>query len=100
MRVKEELDKLRVKCSRFETALLFWHFKNELQGLLITHIDNFCWGSGKNFQKFLIKPLQKVFSVGPENVKIFNYLGLDVIQNNKYSINLNQTKFIDVIKAI
>ena len=98
--VKEELDKLGVKCSRFEPALFFWHFKNELQGLLITHVDDFCWGGIENFKQIVIEPLRKVFSVGTENVKIFKYLGLDIIQNNKYDISLSQTKFIDEIKKI
>ena len=39
-----------------------------------------------------------LFSVGTENVKIFKYLGFDIIQNNKYDISLSQTKFIDEIK--
>ena len=39
-----------------------------------------------------------MFSVGTENVKIFKYLGFDIIQNNKYDISLSQTKFIDEIK--
>ena len=79
LQVKEELDKLGVKCSRFEPPFFFWHFKNELQGLLITHVDDFCGGGTKSFKQIVIKPLRKVFSVGTENVKIFKYLGLDVI---------------------
>ena len=39
-------------------------------------------------------------SVGSENVKIFKYLGLDIIQNKKYDISLSQTKFIAEIKKI
>ena len=61
----------------------FWHFKNELQGLLITHVDDFCWGGTKYFKQIVIEPLQKVFSVGTENGKIFKYLRLDIIQNKK-----------------
>ena len=49
LRVKEELDKQGVKCSRFEPALFFCHFKNELQGLLTTHADDFCWGWYQQF---------------------------------------------------
>ena len=40
-----------------------------------------------------------MFSVGTKNVKIFKYLGLDIIQNNKH-VSLSQTKFIDEIKEI
>ena len=100
LRVKEELDKPRVKYSSFEPALFFWHFKNELRGLFITHADDFCWGGTENFQQIVIEPLRKVFSVGTENVKIFKYLGFDIIQNNKYDISLSQTKFIDEIKKM
>ena len=46
------------------------------------------------------EPLWKVFSVSKKNVKIFKYLGLDIIQNNKYNINLSQSKFIDEIEEI
>ena len=43
LRVKEEFDILRVKYSRFETALSFWYTENELYGLLIMHVDDFYW---------------------------------------------------------
>ena len=46
------------------------------------------------------EPLWKVFSVSKKNVKIFKYLGLGIIQNNKYNINLSQSKFIDEIEEI
>ena len=59
----------------------FWHFKNELQGLLVTHVDDFCGGGTKSYKQIVIKSLRKVFSVGTENVKIFKYLGLDIITN-------------------
>lgn len=76
------------------------HFKNEIEGLLITHLDYFCRGGTKKFLKIVIEPLQIVFSVKSENVKIFEYLGLDIIQNSKYDFSLNQTKFVDEIKEI
>ena len=47
-----------------------------------------------------LETLWKVFSVSKKNVKIFKYLGLDIIQNNKYNINLSQSKFIDEIEEI
>ena len=46
------------------------------------------------------EPLWKVFSVSKKNVKMFKYLGLDIIENNKYNINLSQSKFIDEIEEI
>ena len=113
--------KLGVNYSRFEPAVFlfffFLHFKNEIEGLLITHLDYFCRGGTEKFLKIVIEPLQIVFSVKSENVKIFEYLGLDIIQNSKYvkifeylgldiiqnskyDFSLNQTKFVDEIKEI
>ena len=42
----------------------------------------------------------KCCTVGTGNVKILKYPGLDIIQNNKYDVSLNQTKFVDGIKEI
>ena len=44
--------------------------------------------------------MEGVLSQQKKNVKIFKYLGLDIIQNNKYNINLSQSKFIDEIEEI
>ena len=42
-----------------------------------------------------------MFYVGTQNIKIFKYLGLDIIQNNKWwYISLSQTNFVDEIKEI
>ena len=68
--------------------------------LLIIHLDDFCRGGTENFKEILIVSLQRVFSVSAENVKIFKYLGLDIIQNSKDDISLNQTKFVDETKEI
>ena len=39
-----------------------------------------------------------MLSVGTENVKIFKYLGLDIIQNNNYDASLSQAKFNETKK--
>ena len=51
-------------------------------------------------KKFVIEPLRKVLSAGTESVKIFKYLGLDIMWNNKYDVSLSQSKFMDAIKEI
>ena len=45
LHVKKELDKLAVLNQHY----FFWHFKNELQGLLVIHVDNLCWSGTKTF---------------------------------------------------
>ena len=41
LRVKEELCKLGIQCSKFEPSL-FYQNSNSLGGTLITHVDDFC----------------------------------------------------------
>ena len=57
----------------------------------------FLGGGTENVKQIVIEPLRKVLSFSTENVKTFEYLGLDIIQNKKY-VSLSQTKFIDEIK--
>ena len=58
----------------------------------------FLGGGTENVKQIVIEPLRKVLSFSTENVKTFEYLGLDIIQNKKYDVSLSQTKFIDEIK--
>ena len=100
LRVKEELCNLGVQCSRVEPSLFFWHFNNRLEGLLISHVDDFCWGRTDNFKNKVIDPLKTVFAIGTEFEKTFKYLGLNITQKKKYNINIDKIQFIDEINQI
>ena len=77
--------------------------------LCFRHVNDFCWGGTEPFNKnFNSTPLESGTGnvgtgnvvQGTGNVKILKYPGLDIIQNNKYDVSLNQTKFVDGIKEI
>ena len=56
-----------------------YQYRGTLHGLLVTHVDDFLWGSGSHvFFENVIKLLHKIFKIGSVNEKAFQYLGLDL----------------------
>ena len=53
--------KLNAKPSEYDAALFYQYKDNELQGLISTHIDDFCWGGSLSFQQEVIEPLCAAF---------------------------------------
>ena len=80
MRVREELIKLGAKVSKFDAGLFYWHNNGNLEGIMSTHVDDFCWGGTSDFVKNVINRLRKVFQIGKENSVTFTYLGLNLKQ--------------------
>ena len=64
--MKEELCKLGILCSTFESSLFYYQSNNSLDGILITHVDDFCWGGTKHFRDSITRPLKNIFSIGTE----------------------------------
>ena len=97
LRVKEELCKLGIQCSKSELSLFYYQNNNSLDGILITHVDDFCWGGAKNFRDSIIRPSKNNFSIGTEFEQSFRYLGLNITQKQNFNITLDQIQFIHEI---
>ena len=91
LRVKEELCKLGIQCCKFEPCL---------DGILITHVDDFCWGGRENFRGSIIRQLKHILSMGTEFEHTFRYLGLKITQKHYFNITLDQIQFIHEIKSV
>ena len=95
--MKEELCKLGIQCSKFESSSFYYQNSNSLDGIL--HVDDFCWGGKENFRDIcIIRPLKKIFSRGTEFEQSFKYLGLNITQKQNFNITLDQIQFIREIK--
>ena len=60
--MKKELCKLGIQCSKFETSVFYYQNNNSLDGIVITHVDDFCWGETENFREHY-KTIN-IFSIG------------------------------------
>ena len=67
MGVHEELFILETNVSKFDAGLFYWHNNGKLEGIMSTHVDDFCWGGTSDFVKNVLNRLRKVFQIGNEN---------------------------------
>ena len=63
-RVKEELLELNVKASKYALGLFMYQYGGTLNGLLVTHVDDFLYFDRDffitSFLRMLSKPLHKI----------------------------------------
>ena len=82
------------------TILIFYQNNSNLNGILITHFDGFCWRGTESFRDSIVSPLNNIFSTGTEFEQTFRYLGLNITQKQNFNVVLDQIHFIHEIKSI
>ena len=70
LRVREELGKAGCKCSKADPSV-FYYFTQDLEGLLIAHVDDFMWSGTENFRIAVIERLKNIFKISVENTATF-----------------------------
>ena len=90
LRVKEELIKLGANVSSVDPGLFYWKEHYKLVGILACHVDDMIWGGNENFKINVIDNLKNNFMFGSEETKAFTYLGIQLIQNDDFSLTINQ----------
>ena len=96
---KETLENLGFAMSIFDQSLFYLRFEDELLGLVCLHVDDFfCCGQDKFFNG-VIAELKDNFKISKEDECNFNYLGLEMIQNQD-GILVNQNGYIDALSLL
>ena len=98
MKVKEELIKVGCKCSRLDSAVFTYH-NGGLQGLLMSHVDDFLWSGTEMFKTSVIDRIRKTFQISSENSTLFKYVGLQ-IQQCEEGIYITQKEYANEIEEI
>ena len=52
------------------------------------------------FENSVIQKLKQIFKFGCEDSKVFTYIGIELQENDDYSIIISQDSYIDSIKEI
>ena len=97
--VHDKLKKAGMRVSTHDEAVFTFHFDGVLQGIVSTHVDDFCWAGTKFFEAQVINFIRKSFRVKSEERHGFRYLGLDLFQDNK-SVHIKQDKFVQSVSLI
>ena len=97
--VKEELAKTGgIKC-KYDDAIFYWYQGNKLEGILASHVDDFCWAGSKWFRENVINHIREKFLVSREETETFKYLGLQ-ISHTVNGIEIHQKDYAKEIEAI
>ena len=97
--VKQELLKLGATVSKYDQAVFTFHKENKLEGIISTHVDDFCWGGSSIFIDKVIVKLRQSFMVKTEEQFCFKYLGLKLLQSNSM-ITVSQDDFVKTLRII
>ena len=97
--VRDELIKNGMCVSSHDEAVFTLHCEGSLQGVVSTHVDDFCWAGTKYFESNVIQAIRQVFEVKSEERHAFRYLGLDIVQEDKV-IYIKQDKFVQSINLM
>ena len=89
-----------MKPCKTDPALFKFFYNDELKGLISTHVDDFFYCGETEFFTQVIKSLKQSFTIKSEAMSSFRYLGLNVVQNNDFSINMEQDTYIHSISEI
>ena len=97
-RVKEELNRVGCKNSKFDSSL-FTYYTDQLEGILITHVDDFLFAGTEKFYQSVINSLKQTFPISKESSSAFKYIGVE-LQQTSNGINIAQEKYLDKLKEI
>ena len=95
----DELNTLNAKVSSYDKALFFWHKNGELHRILVVHVDDFLWSGSNEFISHVKALLKKIFKISREHESTFQYIGLNVKQENQ-TITVDQMNYIQSIQPI
>ena len=82
LRIRGELLKLGCKCSKADPTV-YYFYSDSLEGLMISHVDDFIWAGTVNFQTIIIEKVKSTFSISAESSTAFKYLGIDLFQDER-----------------
>ena len=92
LKVKETLQKLRLKTLPGDDAVYYEHKNGKLMGLILSHVDDFTIAGTLEFVKRIVTGIQERFTVSKVEEDNFRFTGLDVkTKNGKIEISVEVT---------
>ena len=78
LRVRDEFIMSGACVSKYNEVIFCWHYKNILQGVVCSHVDDFFWGGSLLFKNQVICAVLKKFQISHQERATFTYLGLQM----------------------
>ena len=98
LELSHTLSELGCEQSRLDPAFYTWKINGQVQGIILTHVDDVLHGSGsEEFNSQVLVPLQKKFKFGSADEREFRYVGMNVVLE-KGKIVVNQDHYLESIE--
>ena len=85
--------------SKYDEAIIYWHYTNTLQGVVCSHVDDFFWGGSQIFKNQVICAVLKKFQITHQERAAFTYLGLQMKQLPN-AVRVQQSLYVSDISSI
>ncbi len=92
--VKEDLIGLGCVVSDLEPTLYMYYEKGKLEGILISHVDDFAGGGSDTFHKNVVQPIMKKYHVSKFEKNVFKYIGM-FVEGSDTQILLSMEEYIN-----
>ncbi len=84
IKVLKELSNTGGTPSKHDKAMFLWKKDNNINGILIAHVDDFLYGGDQQFNTQVIPKICQAFQVGNKEEKSFKYTGLEITTEDSH----------------
>ena len=95
--LNEELEAGGLEMIILDEAFYVWRREDTVEGIIGIHVDDIFWTGTNRFKKHIIEKIKKRFSISSEKYDNFQYLGLNIKQEDDY-ISIDQEHYIKEIE--
>ena len=97
--VRDEFIMCGACVSKYDEAIIFWHYKNTLQDVVCSHVHDFFWGGSQVFRNQVLCWVLKKFQISHLERAAFTYLGLQM-KHLPNAICVQQSLYVNDISSI
>lgn len=73
---------------------IFFDSNNKLKGIVVVHVDDFCFAGTPSFHREVIEPIKKKYVIGSHDISSFSFTGWSLSQD-KTGITVSQNDYLE-----
>ena len=100
VKLRNELVKLGVAVSEYDSSLFYFRKGSELIGIMACHVDDIVWGGTNEFRDSVIAKVCQVFQISKKCTQAFQYIGINMSQKDDGSIHIDQSSYANRLSFI
>ena len=99
LKIREELCQLGGRPTKLAQHVFYIYNRRQMIDIVSLFVDDLLWAGNSELAQIIHK-LKTIFQVGSENHKSFTYVGINLKQNDDFSITVDQHAYTESIQPI